>query len=348
MSPIRVGITYDLECDQPARSVGDDAFAELDAADTIDAIERALHELGMGVERIGNASRLSSRLMAGHRWDLIFNIAEGLHGFGRESLVPALLDAYRIPYTFSDPLTTALSLHKGFAKLAVRNHGVPTADYALVEHAADAWRVELPMPLFAKPVAEGASKGVSRSSKIIDRRRLISTCEELLARYQQPVLVETYLPGREFTVGILGTGPEAYAVGALELRFAPNRTGFYDYESKRSSDLAPRCAVSTDAYAREAERVALAAYRVLGCRDAGRIDVRFDALGNGCFLEANALPGLRPGRADLPVLFELLRIPYTTLIGMIVDGALRRCGAREDTQPMSSRDARPRSQRLAV
>jgi hypothetical protein len=126
---MNVGITYDLREDYLAEGYSEEETAEFDRSDTIEAIERTLQDLGFQTDRIGNISNLISRLVAGDRWDLVFNIAEGLRGFGREAQVPAILDAYGIPYTFSDPLVLALTLHKALTKHVMRSMGVPTPDF---------------------------------------------------------------------------------------------------------------------------------------------------------------------------------------------------------------------------
>ena len=156
---MRIGITYDLRDDYLAMGYGLEETAEFDRADTIEAIEGALRQLRHRPERIGNIRELARRLVAGERWDLVFNIAEGVKGMGREAQVPALLEAYEIPYTFSDTLVNALTLHKGMAKRVVRDAGVPTAPFAIVEEPADIRDVGLPFPLFAKPAGEGTGKG---------------------------------------------------------------------------------------------------------------------------------------------------------------------------------------------
>src|SRR4051794_13652496 len=158
---MRIGITYDLREAYLAMGYGEEETAELDRESTIESIETTLQSLGHETERIGHAMQLASRLVRGQRWDLVFNIAEGIHGIGREAQVPALLDLYQIPYTFSDPLVMALTLHKGMTKRVVRDAGVPTPDFAVVENEGDAARVTLPLPLFVKPVAEGTGKGVT-------------------------------------------------------------------------------------------------------------------------------------------------------------------------------------------
>src|SRR5689334_8488981 len=183
---LHVGLTFDLRHDYRLLGYSEEEIAEFDSIQTIEAIEGALTSLGCHPDRIGSVRDLTTRLAAGERWDLVFNIAEGLRGFGRESQVPALLDAYDIPYTFSDPLVLAISLHKGMAKRVVRDIGVPTPDFVVVETAADLAAVELPFPLFAKPVAGGTSVGVTASSKIPDRQALNRRVGELLEQFRQP------------------------------------------------------------------------------------------------------------------------------------------------------------------
>jgi D-alanine-D-alanine ligase len=146
--------------------------AEFDRPDTVDAIEKAIQNMGHRTDRIGHVRSLVKRLAKGDRWDLVFNIAEGLRGFGREAQVPALLDAYDIAYTFSDPLVMSLTLHKGVTKHIIRDLKIPTADFAVVEHEEDIKKIDMPYPLFAKPVAEGTGKGITPSSKIKNKDEL--------------------------------------------------------------------------------------------------------------------------------------------------------------------------------
>jgi D-alanine-D-alanine ligase len=212
---VKIGITYDLRDDYLAEGYGEEETAEFDHPVTIAAIEGALHILGHDTERIGHIRKLAEKLVAGEKWDLVFNIAEGLRGFGREAQVPALLEAYDIPYVFSDPLVLSLTLHKGMTKRVIRDLGIPTPDFTVVESPEEIERVALPFPLFAKPVAEGTGKGVTAASKINDRAELERVCLLLLETFRQPVLIEAFLPGREFTVGIIGTGGEAFVPGVL-------------------------------------------------------------------------------------------------------------------------------------
>jgi D-alanine-D-alanine ligase len=317
---VRIGLTYDLKDDYLALGFSEHAVAEFDSPATIDAVSGALESLGHEVERIGHVRSLAARLVAGARWDLVFNIAEGVAGFGRESQVPALLEAYEIPYTFSDPLVCALTLHKGMAKHVARGCGVPTPNFALVTTAAEATAVTLPLPLFVKPVAEGTSKGVTARSLVTSRAALLEVCTELLQEYRQPVLVEEFLSGREFTVGILGTGDDARALATLEVVLRDGADeGVYSYRNKAQwRELVEYKLLDAGVLRREVEDVAVATWRCLGCRDAGRVDVRLDAAGRPQMLEVNPLAGLTPGHSDLPIMAALKGMEYRTLIGEIL------------------------------
>ncbi|MDD3642009.1 MAG: D-alanine--D-alanine ligase [Candidatus Krumholzibacteria bacterium] len=322
---MKIGITYDLRQDYLDLGYGEEETAEFDRPDTIDAVERALRALGHRTDRIGNVQALTRRLAAGDRWDLVFNIAEGLNGIGREAQVPALLDAWGIPYTFSDPLVLSLTLHKGMTKRVVRDLGIPTPDFAEVREIGDVEAVDLPYPLFAKPVAEGTGKGIDGASMIADPARLREVCARLLRDYRQPVLVETFLPGREFTVGIAGTGAKARAVGTIEVVLGENAERHaYSYENKERCEELVEYVLVDDDESHRAEATALRAWRGLGCRDAGRVDLRSDASGTPCFIEVNPLAGIHPEHSDLPIICAKRGIPYARLFEWIIESASER------------------------
>jgi D-alanine-D-alanine ligase len=332
---MRIGITYDLRDEYLAMGFGDEETAEFDRIDTIEAIESALRGLGFETDRIGNIRSLAKRLASGDRWDMVFNIAEGLKGFGREAQVPALLDAYEIPYTFSDVLVLALTLHKGMTKRVIRDLGIPTPDFAVIETASDCDQVRLPFPLFAKPVAEGTGKGINASSKIGSKEVLRSVCEDLLRNFNQPVLVETYLPGKEFTVGIVGTGKSARSVGCIEVVLKGQaEPGAYSYWNKKMYEELVEYRLVEDGMARKAVEVALASWTGLGCRDGGRVDLRADADGLPHFLEVNPLAGLNPLISDLPILCTMKGMSYKELISQIMESALSR--VRKETSGFQS------------
>lgn len=322
---MHIGLTYDLRAEYLAAGYGEEETAEFDQLGTIEAIDGALCELGHTTDRIGHARNLVERLARGGRWDLVFNICEGLHGRGREAQVPAILDVYKIPYTFADPAALCVCLDKGLTKTVLRSCGVPTPDWHVVHDLTDVERRQIEFPLIAKPLAEGTGKGIDATSKITDRGELLRACKRLLAHYQQPVLVEQFLPGREFTVGLLGTGDDAEVVGALEvlLRYEAEQ-GVYSYVNKeRCEQLVefPLVHSANDKRVREAEEIALAAWRAVVGRDAGRIDLRCDAAGNPQVMEINPLAGLHPTHSDLPILWTAIGREYVELIERIVESA---------------------------
>jgi D-alanine-D-alanine ligase len=322
---LKVGLTYDLRDDYLKEGFTHEETAEFDLPDTIEAIEKVILDNGYQTDRIGNIKALTRRLAAGDRWDFVFNIAEGLYGFGREAQVPALLEAYNIPYTFSDPLGQALTLHKGMTKHVVRDLGIPTPDFAVINSEEDISAISMPFPLFAKPVAEGTGKGITAMSKINTRAELHLACKNILNTFRQPVLVEAYLPGREFTVGMLGTGKNAKALGTIEVILKPAAEKHaYSYENKEHYEQLVQYILVDDDEARQASEIALAAWRGLDLKDAGRIDLRSDAQGRPHFIEVNSLAGLNPVRSDLPILCSLMGITYHELVSSIISESLRR------------------------
>lgn len=321
---MRIGLTYDLRDDYLAEGYTMEETAEFDRVDTVEGIEGALHQLGCNTERIGNVKALVRRLAAGDRWDLVFNIAEGMRGPGREAQVPALLEAYEVPFVFSDSLVLALALHKGMTKRVVRDAGLPTPGFAEVACLEDVARVNLPYPLFAKPIAEGTGKGITTASRIETEEHLREVCGRLLAEHSQPVLVETYLPGREFTVGVVGTGREAEAVAVLEVAYRPHADAIYSYHTKSNYEDLVDYHLQDGPLGDACKELALGVWRLLGCRDGGRLDVRCDASGRPSFIEVNPLAGLNPIISDLPILCRMAGMEYPELIRRIVLSAVAR------------------------
>ncbi len=323
---MRIGLTFDLRTEYLAMGWSAEDAAEFDTEATIQSIESGLRGLGHEVIRIGRCQALAGRLASGERWDLVFNFCEGARWRSREAQVPALLECFDIPYTFCDPLTAALTLDKALAKRVVRDAGLPTPDFRLVEEIEDLRLLSLPFPLFAKPVAEGTGKGIDENSICRDRAALETTCRRLIERFRQPALVEEFLPGREVTVGVVGTGRDARALGVLEVRLLQSaEKGVYSYQNKEQCEQRVEYRIAEPGPFRdEAARVALECYRLLGCRDAARLDLRADARGRPNFLEANPLAGMNPSHSDLPILNGLLGNTYGDLLAEILRSAMKR------------------------
>ncbi|MEO8757812.1 MAG: D-alanine--D-alanine ligase [Devosia sp.] len=318
-----IGLTYDLREDYLKAGFTDEQAGEFDVIETIDAVETALRQHGHEVERIGGIKALVPALAAGKSWPLVWNMCEGVHGIAREAQVPALLEAYSIPFVFSTAEILATAMDKGVAKLVVAAAGVPTPAFTVVRSARDLVAVKLAYPLFVKPLAEGTSKGVHESSKVADRAQLTAKCLEVLKTFHQPALVETFLPGREFTVGLIASGANARVIGVSEIHFLPGGDpSAYSYKNKM--EAFDELTLATGPLADEVASVALAAWRALGCRDGGRVDIRCDADGHPSFMECNPLAGMRPRWSELVQLAALVGIDYDTLIGLILEEALAR------------------------
>ncbi|MEO5334139.1 MAG: hypothetical protein H7839_19170 [Magnetococcus sp. YQC-5] len=326
---MRIGLVYDLRDDYQSMGLDEEHLAEFDRPETLAALEAALQEQGYQTERIGSFQSLAAALVEGRRWDLVFNIAEGWAGRSREARVPALLEGYYIPYVFSDPLTLAVALDKAICKRLVRDAGIPTAPFVVLHTEEDLLHAHLPFPLFLKPVAEGSGKGCSMQSRVEDRAGLAMMFRYLRHRFAQPVLVEPFLPGREFTVGIVGNGADIRLHGVTEILFNEAAdAGVYTYANKEASTGRVRYQWVEDAEARMAMEYGLVIYRLLGCRDAGRLDFRSDSKGIPHFLEINPLAGLHPTLSGLPIMASRVGWSYNQLIQTMVEVALLRLNRR--------------------
>jgi D-alanine-D-alanine ligase len=302
--------------------------AEFDKQDTVDAIDGALKNMGFETEPIGNCFQLIDALSAGKKWDLVFNIAEGLYGDGRESVVPAILDQYKIPYVFSGPVIMGISLNKHLTRLIVSAAGVPVSPGILISEMKDVDRCNLNYPLFIKPVSEGTGKGITEKSLVTSESELRQMVEFLLTRFNQPALVEEYLPGREFTVGIIGSGDDATAIGGMEIECKDNLP--YSVEYKENYQIFCKYKPLTSEFSDECKTVALNVWKALGAVDAGRVDVKADRNGRLCFMEVNPLAGLHPVHSDLPILSNMIGIKYQALIEMIMHSAIKRHQLADD------------------
>ena len=326
-----------------AELIARDEFAEWDSPTTIAAVETALSRLGK-VVRLEAKEDFPERLRQANP-DIVFNIAEGFHGVNRESHVPAICEFYGIPYSGSDPFTLTLCLDKARTKETLTFHGIPTPRFAVVERVEDLGAVteQLAFPLFVKPLHEGSSKGITDANLCFDRGHLSRQTAFLLENYRQPVLVEEYLPGKEFTCAVVGNGDEAVVLPIVGMNFETLPKGalpIYSFDAKfvwdrpeNPLDIFQCPARITRELQASIERVTLDAFRVLGCRDWARIDVRLDASGKPNVLEVNPLPGILPDPADnscLPKAARAAGIGYEELIQNCLKYAAARQGVDLD------------------
>lgn len=327
---LKVGITYNLKKDfSPSKDQPIDALEEFDAEETIDAIKRVLEDDGHDVVKLGGDTGLIDRLRQAPV-DIVFNIAEGHDGRNREAHIPALLEFLGIPYTGSDPLTLSLTLDKSAAKRVLVSEGVPTPRFKKVERLGDLEGFILRYPIFVKLCYEGSSKGVRLDSKVWDLPSLREKTRWLLETYRSPVLVEEFIQGPEFTVGILGNEvPSVLGVMQIEIKGVPPSEAIYSLEVKREWEDKVRYLCPppiTSSLLMKIEEVALRSYRILECRDVSRVDIRVGEDGEAYFLEVNPLPGLSPIYGDLPIMARRMGWSYEQLVKAIFHHALKRCG----------------------
>jgi D-alanine-D-alanine ligase len=324
---ITVGLTFDLKDDYLRIGYSDEAVAEFDSLETIDALDDTLTSLGYQVNRIGNLFGLVKFLDSGKRCDIVFNICEGMYGIAREAQVPCLLDAYRIPYVFSEPDILNLTLDKALTKLVLKEAGILTAPFQVLHQIEDTDKIHLEYPLFVKPVAEGTSKGIDGFSIVENKTGLYKSVAYLLETFKQPVLVETFLPGREFTVGVLGSGNDTRPIGAMEIILNEQTPHpIYSYTVKKDWEKYVSYRIADDVAARECIDTAVKVWKIIKGKDAGRIDFRLDAQGRANLIEVNPLAGLNPTYSDLPILARLKGIDYKDIIIGIMDSAMKRAG----------------------
>ncbi len=364
---MRVALTYNLKGEVPAATREDaapsaevpvegeepplppDFFAECDSVETVSAIQAALSSQHH-VELI-EANEDAFERFRKSRPDIVFNVAEGIHGTARESHVPAMLEMLRIPYTGSDPLSLAISLDKARTKEALAYHGIPVPRTLLVSSMAEMERVRrqrLPFgfPVIVKPVAEGSSKGIVNDAIVRNYTELEEQVRRVVTLYHQAALVEPFLEGREFTVAMIGNGDGVECLPIVEVLFDTLPKGvnrIYSYEAKWIWDTAKdpleifRCPADVSPeLKREIERICVGAFTALRLRDWARIDVRCDqqagsasAAGQPYVLEVNPLPGILPKTEDnscFPKAARAAGMTYDEMILRVLDTASRRYG----------------------
>lgn len=329
---LSVGLVYNLgKHDPPAEGEPPDVHAELDSEHTVLAVADALREGGHEVLFIEGDAGVCERLRA-TRPDIVFNMSEGIRGASREAHVPCILELLGIPYTGSGPLTMAVSLDKPAAKRAFAADGVPTPKSTVCRPGALPDRTGLKFPLFVKPAGEGSSMGIGPNSLVADEAALHRQVEYIHRFYQQPALIEEYIDGREFTIGLLGNGDELAILPIMEINFAPcpsehGRIYSYQFKTQWDGDEYYQCPapLAEDQAALLAD-VAKRAFRCLDCRDVARVDVRLDQSGMPWVLEVNPLPGLVPGFSDLPREAAAAGMTYAALINAILNDAVARQG----------------------
>jgi D-alanine-D-alanine ligase len=269
--------------------------------------------------------------------DIVFNFAEGLIGVNRESHMPAILEMLQLPYLGSDPLTLGICLDKSRAKEILTYHKIPNAKFLVADNVEDIGKADFEFPLIVKPISEGSSKGIFSSSFVKNKKELEDEVLRIVSSYNQPALIEEFLPGREFTAAVLGNGEEAEVLPIIEIlyeEFPKDIVPLYSYEAKWILDTKENefnvfdCPAKLDkTLENQIKETVLRTYNVLRCRDWSRIDIRLDKNGVPNIIEINPLPGIMPDpneNSSFPKAARAAGINYNQLIQSALYHAAKR------------------------
>lgn len=326
--PLRVGLTYNLK--KNIKSDIEDIEAEYDNIETVEAIKNAIESGGYSVELMEADEKLPARLKA-NKVDIVFNIAEGINGRGREAQVPAILNFYNIPFTGSDETTLCIALDKALTKRLLSTYHIATPKYRIITTENKTISANFAFPAIVKPNAEGSSKGISDVAIVTDKKGLIDLTAKNVSLYKQDMLVEEYIPGREFTVGVLGNGAETRVFSPMEIVYINKQNNFniYSYNVKQNYKQLIRyeCPASISKETKtNMMSIARKIFDILQCKDFARLDFRLSPENKPYFIEINPLPGLAPGYSDYPMLAGFNGMDYNALVLNILHSALKRHG----------------------
>lgn len=325
---LMVALTYNLKKNES--NLNEDDEAEFDDLETVNDIKLALEAIGCEVILLEATSEIVNTIQD-RNIDIVFNFAEGLKGRGRESQIPALLNMLSIPFTGSDETTLGVALDKSLAKRIVAYDNIKTPKFQVFFNGKEKLNKKLKYPLIVKPNAEGSSKGIIDTSVAKNNEELYFLINRIITNYNTPALVEEYVDGREFTVGIFGNDDDLEVLPIMEINFDnTNGTGFYSYNVKKNSKNLTSYICPANLSTKEQKLIisfAKKIFNALECKDVARIDLRVSNIdGKPYFIEINPLPGLVDGFSDLTLIWKSMGREYKNLIKRILNESLKRYG----------------------
>lgn len=272
--------------------------------------------------------------------DLVFNLCNGVRGEASLSQLPAVLESEGIPYTSSTPLAHGLAYNKIISGKIFKASQVPTPRFNYVKSIEELEDISLDYPLLVKPKDEGSSRGIHNDSLVFDKESLKKKVQEELDKYNPPIMIMEFIDGREFTVGILGSGKDIQVLPILEIDFSGLPEGInkiYSFEAKFEYDKYVKyhipARVDSDIY-NDISETAIKAFKSLGLRDYARVDIR---LKNNIpyVIEVNSLPGLDKNSSDICKMAAYVGISYEDLIKRIVKMGLSRVDKLNKNLPIA-------------
>lgn len=324
--PLKVGLTFNLK--KNIATDVEDEEAEYDSIDTVYAIKNALEADGCQVMLLEATEQLPEKLSES-KPDIVFNIAEGIKGRGREAQVPAILNMFGIPFTGSDETTLCIALDKALTKRLLSTYHIKTPKYKVISKDSAKANISVKYPVIVKPNAEGSSKGISDKAIVSNKEELEGLINNNINMYKEDMLVEEYIAGREFTVAVLGNGRDIRVFPPMEIIYKNRHKKFniYSYQVKKNYKkwIQYECPAKLDKITEcQMINAAKKIYEALNCKDFARIDFRLSDEGEVYFIEINPLPGLAPGYSDYPMIAEFNGVDYDSLVRQILKSALKR------------------------
>lgn len=319
-----VGFTYDLKNDYAKIAYNHPNIEIFDDEETISGIEIILHNLGYEVQRVGNINNLVKYISRGQRWDIVFNICRGSYTFKGQLQVPALLEAFNIPYVFSDSYTIILSSNKALIKQIVNTFDIKTPNFIVIDNEKLINNIPLSFPVIVKPLFGCNSIGINSNSKCENEKEMINAFKKIYSEITKEIIVEEFLDGREFITGIVGFGEQTECIGTIEIVFNNLKdNNIYTLNAKKDlkyiSFKIPEIQIS-----QKCEKLALTIWKKLNCKDGGTIKFRTNEKGELYFLDINLIPALHPTKSEFSFLAKFKGFDFMTLMEKIMNSAIKR------------------------